>query len=591
MTDVSTDVSTLSRSISHVSKSSSTHLLNQRIRDRNGFRGTIRYVGTVCTSIKKPTFIWYGIEWDEMTRGKHDGSVISPVTKERIRYFQCETSSGGSFVKPKKIIMPTSFLNEIRQRYEEEEEGSTSKKTNSIRRIAAEFDGEEGRQFEVELVGVDKILKRQRLDVLKIAAIDGSNLGYAGIDDEDEDVLGRLCPEIREIHAQETLLGDWNEVARIVRGLPKLTTLNVSKNPLGRVPTGDRTLPFERLKVLVLNQTGTKWNDALALMKGAPNVEELHLCGNEIERLDTTDEERTTRFQKLRALDLSENAIRWKDVRDFAQDLPALVHLVLNNTAVASVTPVENTKPTFRELRSLSICGGNIVSWTSVDALDTFPSLLALKCQRHPLLRSLGPRQQRQHLIARVASLRHLNSSDVRRRERNDAEKIYIKSVLCEAIARERAASKTAPNEASSTDDLVRLLPSEKAREELARAHPRLGDLLKTHGIPASLRGNGADGSKFRGMVSLILKSMATVSIAGEPRKQRVPVQMKVGDLKKLCGRFFNVRPDRQVLKYREADDFAVPTTLNDDESSLAYYGIADGGTVFVHDDGDERKV
>jgi len=40
---------------------------------------------------------------------------------------------------------------------------------------------------------------------------------------------------------------------------------------------------------------------------------------------------------------------------------------------------------------------------------------------------------------------------------------------------------------------------------------------------------------------------------------------------------------------FKSADDFSVPEELNDDKSVLAYYGVADGGTVFIHDDGDRK--
>ena len=44
-------------------------LVGTRIRDDNDFRGTIRYVGPVATSTKDPSATWYGVEWDDNTRG------------------------------------------------------------------------------------------------------------------------------------------------------------------------------------------------------------------------------------------------------------------------------------------------------------------------------------------------------------------------------------------------------------------------------------------------------------------------------------------------------------------------------------------
>lgn len=45
----------------------------------NSYIGTVRYVGTVENSLG----IWLGVEWDDPTRGKHDGS------KDGKQYFTC----------------------------------------------------------------------------------------------------------------------------------------------------------------------------------------------------------------------------------------------------------------------------------------------------------------------------------------------------------------------------------------------------------------------------------------------------------------------------------------------------------------------
>ena len=44
-----------------------------RIRDSDGYRGTVRYIGPVAAAKSKEE-IWLGVEWDKQGRGKHDGS-------------------------------------------------------------------------------------------------------------------------------------------------------------------------------------------------------------------------------------------------------------------------------------------------------------------------------------------------------------------------------------------------------------------------------------------------------------------------------------------------------------------------------------
>ena len=60
-------------------------LVGTRIRDDNDFRGTIRYVGPVATSTKDPNATWYGVEWDDNTRGRISASrrVEAPSRRRR----------------------------------------------------------------------------------------------------------------------------------------------------------------------------------------------------------------------------------------------------------------------------------------------------------------------------------------------------------------------------------------------------------------------------------------------------------------------------------------------------------------------------
>ena len=46
--------------------------IEQRIADREGNIGTVRYVGVIDGY--DPEFVWIGVEWDDVKRGRHDGS-------------------------------------------------------------------------------------------------------------------------------------------------------------------------------------------------------------------------------------------------------------------------------------------------------------------------------------------------------------------------------------------------------------------------------------------------------------------------------------------------------------------------------------
>ena len=54
--------------------------------DRDGYVGSVRYVGPVVTS-KTADAVYVGVEWDVAARGKGDGAVTT-ASGEVTRYFQ-----------------------------------------------------------------------------------------------------------------------------------------------------------------------------------------------------------------------------------------------------------------------------------------------------------------------------------------------------------------------------------------------------------------------------------------------------------------------------------------------------------------------
>ena len=89
-----------------------------RIRDADGFVGTVVYVGSVASS-KSPQEQYAGIVWDDNSRGKHDGSVVCRQTNQIVRHFSCG-STQGSFLRLRKldlgVILTAKLLREQQRR-------------------------------------------------------------------------------------------------------------------------------------------------------------------------------------------------------------------------------------------------------------------------------------------------------------------------------------------------------------------------------------------------------------------------------------------------------------------------------------------
>ena len=498
--------------------------LGDRVSDKKTrTRGTVRYVGPVAISYKQPDLVWIGVEWDTDGRGKYDGSVVDKngVTT---RYFECAPTRG-SFIKPNKLAARDKmFLDAVREKYLTSDEINSEYRGSGSISISSEWESSH-KKFNVELVGIEKIQRHLQLEVIDKVSLENEDVAL--LDRDPPNILGQSLPNVVELNLENTLISSWADVMHLLHQLPKLERLYLSSNRLQPLPDSDSdsdTTPTFPLKVLVLNNTQTTWQQAVELAKYFPDLEELHLEHNGIDfgSLDTvpeapeipkefyereeTDYETATAplpststaitaddvcpFPKLHRLNLSHNRLAdWSTVLRFAE-WPALRHLMLNGNGVSAIAWPDNTSEnvtaeaettttssaststnanttkvgSFPALQCISLSQNQISQWTSIDALNRLPSLCALNFEGNPIGGgNLGPRQVRQLLIARVEQLAVLNNSQVRRKERIDAEKMYIKVVLLEAE--------------KSWDAM-----NEEEKSVTLSKHPRIQDLITTHG-------------------------------------------------------------------------------------------------------------
>jgi hypothetical protein len=330
--------------------------------------------------------------------------------------------------------------------------------------VGGSITGVSGRDVKVEFVGDAQVRAAQALAKLTHAI-----LRDAAISRIDAPILLRqLAPRVREVDLRANLLRGWADIAALGAGLPFLTVLNVSDNVLPNLSAelaSSLANALPSLRTLVLSETGLDW-DSIARVGGlAPNLEELHVASNGISTLVLeaptrssvianesspsafTDALPLSTFSRLRTLNLSGNPLdSWGHVFALSR-LPSLAYLLLNGCGITDVwTNVEdasrvveiNSNNTnggggsvvaFAALEQLSLTGAALASTAALDAFDAFPSLFALRLTNSdiaaPGLSHLGPVEARQVLIARAPRLTMLSGSEVRAREREDAEKAH----------------------------------------------------------------------------------------------------------------------------------------------------------------------
>lgn len=120
--------------------------------DSEGFRATVRYIGPVAGA-KNPNEVWFGVEWDNASRGKHDGSSAD-ASGVLHKYFDCAPGSG-SFIKPAKVSYGRTLVEALNDRYVGLDAPSIAEADAKLPN--AFVSTSKGNQKSIEFVGEEKI--------------------------------------------------------------------------------------------------------------------------------------------------------------------------------------------------------------------------------------------------------------------------------------------------------------------------------------------------------------------------------------------------------------------------------------------------
>lgn len=175
---------------------------------------TVRYVGPLQGTKGE----WLGVEWDDPSRGKHDGK------HKGSQIFDCLSSSptAASFIKPSRTPdKERTVLEAIEFKYGS---GLNDLSASDVVVISGKV---------AEEVGFDKIAREQgQLSELRIVLIDQLVVnGLAPRAASNHAVLeavqdlAQTCPNITELDLGWNTIEDWQTVAYICLALPKLRVL------------------------------------------------------------------------------------------------------------------------------------------------------------------------------------------------------------------------------------------------------------------------------------------------------------------------------------------------------------------------------
>ena len=570
-----------------------------RIQDCDGFIGTIVYVGPVA-SAKNQSEQYAGIKWDDVTRGKHDGSVICRSTKSIVRHFGDCGPTQGSFLKLSKVDFGCNLTSALLREKYVEIQAPLIAPNNLLEHTAMTS---RGNPKPIEFLGEMKIRKKQQLE-----DIDKISLRRLGISKVDEhlDSNETEFENIRHLDLAGNLFCSWSEVVRVINQVPNLEDFSIAYNRIcdinGDNDDIDSTLQFPNMKILNLNTCSVKsFNTIQWISKVMPNLEQLCIassnCFVDIDSLDKTNNIKGL-FQNLLTLDCSNcNLTSWEhQVTPLFAELPNLQHLCLDDNMISSIptpppkltTSSSSTPLYFPKLQSLQIARTQIEKWMDIEGLNSLCCLNSLKLKSTPLTSRMSQSEVRFLAIARIPNLKYFNSSQIQQKEIVEAEKRYLTFVTKLVLSSDN----------SNEEEEQKLLSGHPQYLKLQEKYKTLVDTITqqhNHNHQGGGR-QGQNGTNSNGgsnsnnimstVINVTIRSMAPASCGMEPLVKRLPGTLTVGRLKALCGRSFGFdQIDLMSLHFRnDTKTDAFPTELDNDDNNLNYYGVCDGAEILMNE-------
>ncbi|CCU81901.1 alpha-tubulin assembly protein/Chaperone [Blumeria hordei DH14] len=397
---------------------------------------TVRYIGE-ADGFKG---LWLGVEWDDDSRGKHDGSLNGK------RYFRsflnqllglCDLPAA-SFIRPSRPVEPErSLIEAIREKYAPQE-------SSQLQQVPGENKLTISGKV-VEEVGFDKIRQIQaQFHNLRVVVVPGMCIS---VGEKNGERIEDTCSKISDLDLSRNLIRDFKEVSCICRQLPNLKMLRLNGNrffdniPLvSDTALDDGTFGFSTIQELELDQTLLPWESIVILGVYFHRLTILTVSSNHFREVPAT-----LNAKNLISLNLQYNKFKsLHDIHPLSQ-LESLQVLLLKGNQISKVNKSETSTTLVQfgmKLCHVDLSHNCIDSWDFIDTLPlVFPGLTNLRTMYNPIHNlSKDPTCAKNDdasmiIIGRLESLTTLNYSKINAAERANAEIYYLSKIAKEVIA------------------------------------------------------------------------------------------------------------------------------------------------------------
>ncbi|KAK8048631.1 tubulin-specific chaperone [Apiospora phragmitis] len=493
-----------------------------KVGDRLSYDGavcTVRYIGEVAGT----TGNWIGVEWDDASRGKHDGSHKGQ------RYFTCKSKSptAASFVRPTRTAEPPrSFVAALKEKYTAE---------LATGGIEIRFSGKLA-----EEVGFEKIRRKQaNLAELKHVILDGSRVARAYDDEEGDGRIADTCPKVINLELSRNLFTHLGTVVGICSELPGLRNLRLNGNRFQNV-FQDEGLQhadkiFTNVTELALEENLVGWNEICHVATKFPALATLSVDLNQLSSLPTVP--LGSLCTTLTSLHLEFNEFTsFLDIASLSE-LKSLRNLHLKGNNISAITPnASDPAPVFSSsLRFLDISYNQVSSWSFIDDLPaSFPGLTSLRFAHNPVYENPDPELSAQSrsigedaymiTVGRIAQLEKLNFGNITQTDRQNAEMFYLSRI---------------------GKHLAAVPPIQEA--EVIKYHKRYEALCELYGAPVVSRTKEINSAFLEARlitVQFIYHPRGSGSEAPPPEKtSKIPKSYDIYRVKGIAGKLFSQKP------------------------------------------------
>lgn len=457
--------------------------LNRRI-EISDHLGTVKYVGKLKHT-NKDDEIWVGVEWDDESRGKHNGTV------DGCQYFICQNQTGGSLLKFNKVNFGSTFQEAIDFKYN----FFNSEKADDLYQFlnrAVESDlyiQANKKRITIELVGKEKAIKK----FSQIEHIHNVDLAFSYISHIESDLMNQFS-RLKELILQKTLFHKWSQYLKIFEIFPNLEFLNFSENIVTEYDQEFHEIknkliesPHRKCAHVIMNKCRLNLKSLINISFAFKNVQTLYLMGNEIneksyicekEFIDLNKSEFEKNFKNIMFLSLEKNKIKeFLQVYDILV-LTNLSRINLNQNHIEKIIYSEKDKLILEKLKiKLQGLFLDFNQFTYDEDLSVlrdiskFENLLDLDILNNKLVQRIGNENVKPLLIGRLLNLETLNNTSISKDVRRDSELFYLKYCVNEYVKKCPISSKENFNK-------------EKFEEFMKDTHPNYFKLKKKYYDP-----------------------------------------------------------------------------------------------------------